>query len=226
MGAGRQQRAQEPAATATDIDQAVDRAEVHSRRDGPVARGAHPGHALLERGSRFRVSGQVVPEATAVGSDEAGLAGAQGVCEVTIGGPAPVLSRYDREAPHRARGIAPQQIAQFAQAVALIVADREEADIEGGVQQTGEGTFIGAEAPRQLGDRTRSICQCIGDAEPSKGAERGADLIATDELREATLGGLGLPGRLRRAFRHGDHPKARTGDRQGDAYLPIERQDH
>ncbi len=82
-----------------------------------------------------------------MGRDEAGLAGTQGVGEVTVGGPAPVLGRYNREAPQRAGDIAAKQIARFTQAIELIVADREEADIEGGVQQTGQGTFIGAEAP-------------------------------------------------------------------------------
>ena len=42
VGEGGQQRAQQATATAPDIDQAPDRAEIDGHGDGPVARGAHP----------------------------------------------------------------------------------------------------------------------------------------------------------------------------------------
>ena len=137
-----EQSTQETTATAADINHAPKAAEVNAGDNGLVAGGADAGHTLFEGSGRVRVRGQVVPEATAVGGDKAGLPSLESMGQVSVGIPAPRLRRNDRVTPQGAGDVSTQQVAERRQTVAAVLAETEQADVPRSLQEAGKGTFV------------------------------------------------------------------------------------
>ena len=100
-------RGEQPAMSAPDIDRQP-HGEVIRRRDEARVVGRVAGHARVEQGCHFRVSGEIVEEAHAVDVVERGLAGTDSVEQMTPRSPVRFVEQEQDGWPQGARHARPQ----------------------------------------------------------------------------------------------------------------------
>ena len=194
-----QDRAEQVAVPAADVDDRAERREVVGLRDGRRLLHREPGHPLVEHRRLVGVLGEVVERLLAEHLVERGPAGADGLEQLPPRPPAPVRPAVVGDGPHRPRHAGPQDLGQRRLAEPAVRVLGEHADARQRPQHAVQARRVRAGLRGEVGDGLRAGGERVGDAELGGDGQGHRDPLAEDHLGHDRLGrrrsgvGHGIP---------------------------------